>query len=264
MWVMLLPVKGIIAAGGTGSRLSPLTKVVNKHLLPVYNKPMIYYPLTTLILSGVTEIAIACNADDKNLFMNLLGDGGSFGVNLSYFVQQEPDGIVGAIKSCSGFIEGENFTLVLGDNLIYGTGFGRSLSGVRSSVGATIFAYSVANPADFGVVQFDASDNPIALLEKPRHYISSWAIPGLYFYDDSVLARIEKLEKSSRGELEITSLNQSFLDSGDLTVIKMPLGVAWLDLGTPDALIKAGSFIQLIEERQGIRVGDPIEASREV
>jgi len=256
--------RGVILAGGTGTRLKPLTDVINKHLLPVFNKPMIYYPLTTLMLVGITEIALVCNHEDLESFRKLLGDGKHLNLNIQYFIQDQPNGIVGGVLACKSFIEDEEFCLILGDNLIYGPGLGRNLISKVAKTGATILAYSVSNPDQFGVIEFNLAGDPISIQEKPTEFVSNWAIPGIYFYDSTALARISEVRPSVRGELEISDLNRSYLESRDLTVAKMPLGTAWLDLGSPASLLQAGLFIQILEERQGIRIGDPNIAALEI
>ena len=244
-------------AGGSATRLRPLTTVVSKQLLPVYNKPMIYYPLTTLMLSGIRDILLISTRRDTPNFNELLGDGSQFGVSIQYQIQDKPSGIAEALLLGEKFIAGESVALILGDNLLYGPGFGRDLIKHVSPNGATIIAHHVANPGEFGVVVFDENDKPVSLIEKPANFISNWAVPGLYFYDSSASDRARKLTPSSRGELEITDLNNSYLESGDLHVIKMPRGTAWLDLGTPKSLLEAGKFIEIVEERQGLQVGNP-------
>jgi glucose-1-phosphate thymidylyltransferase len=256
--------RGVILAGGTGTRLKPLTDVINKHLLPVFNKPMIYYPLTTLMLAGITEIAIVCNREDLESFRKLLGDGKHLRLEIQYFIQNEPNGIVGGILACKPFVEDRKFCLILGDNLIYGPGLGRNLVSKVAETGATILAHTVSNPNEFGVIEFNTADEPISIQEKPKEFVSSWAIPGIYFYDATALTRISDVRPSERGELEISDLNRSYLESKDLTVVKMPMGTAWLDLGSYGSLLQAGQFIQILEERQGIRIGDPKIAAFEL
>jgi glucose-1-phosphate thymidylyltransferase len=250
--------RGIILAGGNGTRLSPLTKVVSKQLLPVYNKPMIYYPLSTLMLIGIREILIISNPRFLDSYKELLGDGEKYGIKLMYKAQSEPNGVAEALVIGERFILGHKCALILGDNLLYGPGLGRNLTSQINENGATILAYQVANPSDFGVVQFNSEDKPVEIIEKPQTPKSNWAIPGLYFYDESAVERVKTILPSRRGEKEISELNQNYLRSNKLKVIKMPRGTAWLDLGTPDALLEAGKFIQIIENRQGISIGEPL------
>lgn len=254
--------RGIILAGGSGTRLRPLTHVVSKQLLPVYNKPMIYYPLSTLMLAGIKDILLISTPRDLHMFKMLLGDGNDFGISIAYEVQDKPNGIAEALIIGEEFISGSKCALILGDNLLYGPGLGRDLINQIGSTGATILAHHVSNPKDFGVIEFDSSGLPIKIIEKPTNSSSSWAIPGLYFYDESASERVRKLKPSERGEREISDLNADYLNDKELTVIKMPRGTAWLDLGTPDSLLEAGKFIQIIEERQGLEVGNPIEVAR--
>lgn len=254
--------RGIILAGGRGTRLSPLTDVVNKHLLPVYNKPMIFYPLSTLMLIGIRSILLISTPQDLPRFKALLGDGSRFGISLDYEVQNDPTGIAEALIIGEDFISGNKCALILGDNLIYGPGLGRDLVNRVGNTGATILAHHVSNSKDFGVVEFDSNEIPIKIIEKPDNTESNWAIPGLYFYDEYVSKKAKKLLPSLRGEREISDLNAEYLKEGKLKVIKMSRGSAWLDLGTPSALLEAGKFIQIIEERQGLEVGNPIEVAR--
>ena len=254
--------RGIILAGGTGSRLAPLTNVVSKQLLPVYNKPMIYYPLSTLMLSGIREYLLISTPKDLHQFKLLLGDGKQFGISIEYLEQQEPRGIADALIIGEQFIGNGKSALILGDNLLYGPGLGRDLTNHIGKTGATILAHHVSNPEEFGVVEFDKNDKPISIIEKPKKLISNWAIPGLYFYDETASQRARSLKPSARGEIEISDLNRSYLEDGKLTVMKMPRGPAWLDLGTPGSLLEAGKFIQIVEERQGLRVGDPVEIAK--
>ena len=253
---------GIILAGGTGSRLSPLTDVVSKQLLPVYNKPMIYYPLSTLMLIGIQEIMLISTPRDLPLYNMLLGTGKKFGINISYEVQINPGGIAEALIIGESFLSKKNCALILGDNLLYGSGMGRNLISNVGKSGATILAHHVPNPSEFGVVEFDTNNKPISIIEKPKNTKSNWAIPGLYFYDETASGRAREIRPSPRGEREITDLNRSYLASGDLKVLKMPRGTAWLDLGTPSSLLEASKFIQIIEDRQGLKVGDPLEIAK--
>jgi len=253
--------KGIILAGGTGSRLWPITQVVSKQLLPVYDKPMIYYPLTTLILSGVTDVLVITSPSQKQQFKDLLGDGAQWGIKISYASQSAPRGIAEAFIIGEDFIAGEPSTLILGDNLLYGPGMGRQLAKNFTSSGASICAYQVEDPSDYGVVVFGNDGRVIKLVEKSKTLISNWAIPGLYFYDSSVTDRARSLKPSSRGELEITDLNNSYLEEGALNVIQLPRATAWLDLGTPKNLLEASNFVQSLQDRQGLIIGSPEEAS---
>ena len=251
--------RGILLAGGSGTRLSPLTDVISKQLLPVYNKPMIYYPLSTLMLAGIKNILLISTPRDLPMFKSLLGDGNKFGISISYETQNKPNGIAEALIIGEEFLDGDKCALILGDNLLYGPGLGRDLINQIGKTGATILAHHVSNPKDFGVVEFDSNDNPVSIIEKPQNSESNWAIPGLYFYDESASERAKNLKPSQRGEREISDLNSDYLGEGKLKVIRMPRGTAWLDLGTPDSLLEAGKFIQIIEERQGLRIGDPNE-----
>jgi glucose-1-phosphate thymidylyltransferase len=253
--------RGIILAGGSGTRLSPLTDVISKQLLPVYNKPMIYYPLSTLMLAGIKDILLISTPRDLPMFKALLGDGSKFGISISYETQDRPNGIAEALLIGEKFLDGEKCALILGDNLLYGPGLGRDLVNRINHTGATILAHHVSNPEDFGVIEFDSKDIPVRIIEKPQNSKSNWAIPGLYFYDESASKRARALKPSKRGEREISDLNTDYLNDGALRVIKMPRGTAWLDLGTPDSLLEAGKFIQIIEARQGLKVGDPTEIS---
>ena len=254
--------RGIILAGGSATRLRPLTTVVSKQLLPVYNKPMIYYPLSTLMLSGIREILIISTERDLPSFQALLGDGSNLGISLSYKIQHEPKGIAEAILLGKEFIGGKPVSLILGDNLIYGPGLGRDLLNHVNPKGATILAYHVSNPSEFGVVEFDSQDRPVSIVEKPMQPKSNWAIPGLYFYDQTAIERVSQLVPSGRGELEITDLNKSYLKDEQLTVLRLPRGTAWLDLGTPKSLLEAGKFIEIVEERQGLKVGSPEDVAQ--
>jgi len=247
--------KGIILAGGTGSRLFPLTKAVSKQLLPVYDKPMIFYPLSVLMLAGIRDILIITNIDDDFLFRKLLGDGSSYGINISYKVQTKPRGIADAFIVGSEFIDGEKVALVLGDNIFWGNGLTTHLSSACSrEIGATIFAYSVPDPMRYGVVQFNDQNKAISIEEKPADPKSNFAVTGLYFYDETVVDRVSNLKPSSRGELEITDLNNSYLDEGDIFVQPLGRGFAWLDTGTHDSLLEASSFVSTVESRQGCKI----------
>jgi len=252
--------KGIILAGGSGTRLYPVTQVVSKQLLPVYDKPMIYYPLTTLMLGGMREILIITTPEDLPLFENLLGDGSQWGLKLSFKVQPSPDGLAQAFILGEDFIGDDLSTLILGDNIFYGHDLEHLLhsANIRES-GATIFAYHVNNPEHYGVAEFNTDNQVISLDEKPKHPKSNYAVTGLYFYDQKVVELASNLKPSSRGELEITDLNKLYLGYNELFVEMMDSGYAWLDTGTHDSLLDAGQFISTIENRQGLKVACPEE-----
>ena len=254
--------KGIILAGGSGTRLYPLTKVTSKQLLPVYDKPMIYYPLSTLMLAGIRDVLIISTPTDTPNFQNLLGDGSHFGIRLSYAVQPSPDGLAQAFLIGREFIGGEPCAMILGDNIFYGNGFSRLLQdAVRNAESgrATIFGYHVPDPERFGVVEFDGSGKVLSVEEKPEHPKSNYAITGLYFYPKGVSALAEQVRPSARGELEITTLNEMYLHQGRLDVQLMGRGFAWLDTGTMESLLEAAQFVHMVEKRQSVKISAPEE-----
>tara|TARA_A100001015_G_scaffold316622_1_gene431433 strand:+ start:684 stop:1544 length:861 start_codon:yes stop_codon:yes gene_type:complete len=247
--------KGIILAGGSGTRLHPLTLALSKQLMPVYNKPMIYYPLSTLMHAGIKEILFITTPHDLPLFQHLLGDGSKLGCRFEYKIQPEPNGLAQAFVIGKPFIGKDKVALVLGDNIFFGGGMGKQLTSSTDPDGGYIFAYRVNDPQRYGVVEFDEDDNVISIEEKPDQPKSNYAVPGLYFYDNEVVDIAHKIEPSARGEYEITDINKSYLEAGKLKVKTLGRGVAWLDTGTFRSLIQASHFVQTIEERQGIGVG---------
>jgi glucose-1-phosphate thymidylyltransferase len=250
--------KGIILAGGTGSRLYPLTVGTSKQLLPVYNKPLIYYPLSTLMLAGIREILVISTENDLPRYEKLLGDGSLYGISLSYLVQPRPEGLAQAFILGEDFIGTENCAMILGDNIFYGNDLERVLQEAsRKKIGATVFGYYVDNPENFGVVEFDRDGKAVSIEEKPEYPKSNYAVTGLYFYDNRVVEYARSLKPSARGELEITDLNRIYLMNGELDVKLLGPGYAWFDAGTVDNLIDAANFVQIIEKRQGIRIASP-------
>ena len=258
----MLKRKGIILAGGSGSRLYPITKATSKQLIPVYDKPMIYYPLSTLMLSGIKEILIITTPQDNESFIKLLGDGSQFGIDIRYEIQEKPEGIAQAFLIAEDFIDNSRVTLILGDNLFHGDSFVKRLQKNHSLYeGASIFAYSVIDPERYGVIEFDSKGIAYNIEEKPKDPKSKFAITGLYFYDNSVVDKAKKIKPSDRGELEITDINKLYMKEGRLTVEKMNRGMTWLDTGTTDSLHEASSYIRLLEKRQGLKIGCPEEVA---
>ena len=248
------PMRGIVLAGGTGSRLWPITRGVSKQLLPVYDKPLIHYPIATLFLAGIRDILIITTPEDRASFTKLLGDGSQYGVSFSYAVQEKPNGLAEAFIIGEAFVDNQNVALILGDNIFHGVGLGRQLTNIDPSQNATIFAYKVSDPERYGVVEFDGQGNVTSIEEKPKTAKSNYAVPGLYFYDSNVSEVAKGVKPSARGEIEITAINDHYLKAGKLKTILLERGTTWLDTGTFESMHAAASYVQIIEERQGFKI----------
>jgi glucose-1-phosphate thymidylyltransferase len=252
-------VKGIILAGGSGTRLYPITQGISKQLMPVYDKPMIYYPLSTLMMAGIREVLVITTPEDQDQFRRLLGDGSQFGCRFSYAVQEEPRGLADAFIVGAEFIGGDSVAMILGDNIFYGYGLGTKLKDLTQPDGGAVFAYHVADPERYGVIEFDGDRHAVSIEEKPAEPKSNYAVVGLYFYDNDVVEIARGIAPSARGEIEITDVNREYLSRGKLRVGVLDRGTAWLDTGTFDSLMQAAEFVRVIEERQGLRIGSPEE-----